>query len=261
MFDLLKNKKVTDITTVPENLRPLYKDAGNGEHVLREDDPGIVASVTVINGLTGALTAARKEANDNKARAVDLSPLAEFGTDPKSIADKITAELAQARKAAGADSAQVIESLRKEVTTLRALEPKAKQVEAMEAHLKRATLLTAVSRATAKIGGDPDIIMPLIRDMVDVQVVDGKPVEIVKDPTTGERRISVANIGEHMGIAEFVETLPSVEKFKTLFPSKAKTGGGADTNRNHATAGADGTNKLSADQKIAAGVAKLTGKR
>jgi hypothetical protein len=91
IFDPSANQKVTDINTVPNDFRFMYKQDGDS-HVLNAEDPTVKSSLSIFSSLKGVLT---KTGNDLKAangRAVDLAPLADFGATPAEIAENLQQE-------------------------------------------------------------------------------------------------------------------------------------------------------------------------
>ena len=103
IFNFGDNQQVSDINTVPEQFRPLYAavEGQEGVHKLKNDDPTVKGAIEAVLGLNTALLAARGDVKKVKEGVIDLSPLADYGTDVPSIQAKIeelNAQLADAKK-------------------------------------------------------------------------------------------------------------------------------------------------------------------
>ena len=251
-------KSVMDLNTVPEDFRGLYAEQ-DGEFSLRSDDPGVASAVKAVIGLNGALKAARGEASNLKDKTVDLSPLADYGSDPVEIAEKFKQVLdATAKKAGNEELATQLEAQKKELAKAhaRALKEKETVAEQLKGRLK-SVLVTGEARSALAAAGaiDPELVMPFIERRVNVKDEGGNfTVTVVGDD--GTPRFS-SETGNEMTIKELVNEMKGQERYGTLFKSDQKSGGGSQ--------GRDGTptnrKLLTPEDKIQAGIDKMQHQR
>jgi hypothetical protein len=264
MFDLLTNKKVTELTLVPENLRGLYKPAEGGGFEQRNEDAGVASAIAAITGLAGALAASRKEAadalraaEDAKTAVPDLTPLREYGDNPTAIAASIKETMAGLRDRSGV--AKEIDRIRAEMTAANAaaLGEKDKAVATLTQQLHRRLVDAEVDKAAAAAGVDADLIRPHVVSSVRV-VTDAagqfKAVVMENDGAQERVRYSTKTAGAEMNVGERVAELLATDKFKVLVPSKAPRGGSAGPVLRTA---ANTVVEKSYVEKIAAGLKKL----
>jgi len=257
-------KKVNDLNQVDSNLRVFYEpDEENGGFKIKSDEVTTTA-ISVISGQNAALQAARNEAKAAKeAAAVDLSPLSEFGSDPKSIASAVAAKIEELSNAAGSSQKEIearISKIKKEHAEALAAATNAKDQEIAEQRkvLHDYMLNTEImSAASGWPGLNARLVAPFARGQMTVAEIDGQPRVVVVDGD-GQPRYSKNpdRAGELMRADELLREMSEQSDFRQLFPSpQAQQGGGAERQRTP-VGGLRQTNNKNATpaQKIAAGL-------
>ncbi len=245
------------LDTVPAEFRPLYAAGADGKFIVGEGFKPLVGAVV---GLNTSLRAAREDAK--KRSPVDLTPLAEFGSDPAAIKTAFDARVAELT-AKGGDATKAVEKVRTEMAAANATALAASNAKTtayqnqLYSYLVENTAMTAVT----ELKGAADLLMPFIKNQVKVAEEDGKFVVHVVD-AAGERRYSGVT-GQPLSIKELVTGMKADPKYGRLFESEQQPGGGGGGmppgggTRKGVPAG---TTKTSAD-KIAAGLASRGGAR
>ena len=252
-FDL--NLPVDAIDKVPEQFRPLYAPAQDGKFVVDEKYKGVKEAIT---GLNTSLRASRDDAK--KRTPTDLTPLAEFGTDPVAIKaefDRRVSDLV----AKGGDAAKAVERVRTEMAAANAAALSAANAKTSAYQTQLYTMLVkndALS-SIAEAKGVPELLMPFIEKQVKVMEEDGRFVVHVMDDK-GERRYSGVT-GQPMTIKELVTGMKADAKYARLFDSEKQGGGGMLPGGGTRQPPASGTTKT-ANDKINAGLSsRLRGGR
>lgn len=253
-FDFTKSVEVASLDAVPADFRGLYVQDGD-KYKLGSDHAGVKSAVTAILGLNTALKAARLEAAAAGKKAVDLSPLAEFGDSPTAILEGFQMRLADTKKAKG------VEDVEKAVKAARdALQGEhTRVVTALETKNVRLTgqlhSLLIGSAATAALAEadavDVDLALPHVVKQLKV-VENNDELSVVVLGSDGEPRYSGVTT-KHLSIPELVAEMKGSKKYEPLFRSAAPSGGGGRTS--HRTGGAPAGTR-SANQKIADGLAR-----
>lgn len=243
---------VDSIDKVPEQFRGIYKQGDDGKFVVDESHNGIVEAVT---GLNRSLKAARAEA---KAKTqVDLSPLADFGSSPEEIKAAIESRVSELQEQVtkGGDAKVNLEKIKQDLASAHAkdLEKANKRGEALQNQLYGLLVENAATAAVAELKGVPELLLPFIKQQVKVVEEEGQFNVYVVDGS-GDRRYSGVT-GQPMTIKELVAEMKANEKYGRLFESEAPAGGGMPP-RGGATPPRQPGQQLSANEKIAAGLAK-----
>lgn len=263
MFDFSQNQEVTDLNTVPENLRSCYtkkddKD-DNSPFVIRTDDPAIAGLVAYG---TAAATNLQKE-RKNKPKAIDLAPLADYGDTPEAILEgfnkKVTALEAQV-KDSGAVKSQ-IEEMKREMTQAHAAALGKKDetiwslTEQLDDYMMDTEIAAACSLPQFK-GLNPKLIAPFAKKKmnIDVDTETQKRTLVVLD-NDGNTRYSMDRPGEKANVVELLTTMSKDETYMQLFPSDARTGGGEHPNSVVPNNRSKKTEGMTPAQKISAGLA------
>lgn len=255
-FDFGQNAEVTDISTVPEQFRPLYTEKEGGGHKL-SDDASTKGAVEAILGLNRALKASRAEAKDAKGRNVDLSGLSDYGTTVDEITSGIATKIEELKGQVKSDGkAKInIEKIKEDLAKQHAtdLTGKETRIEALTTQLYEMLVQSEAKSAISSEKGDADLLMPFVGKHVQVLEEDGKYQVFVVD-SAGDRRYSGVT-GQPMTINELVKEMKDNKKYGKLFESVAPKGTGA-------VPGSTGTHQitvktedLSPTQKIARGLA------
>lgn len=216
------SQPVDSIDKVPEQFRPLYAAGADGKFIVPDTFKGVTGAIT---GLNTTLKAVRTEADNHRKKAVDLTPLAEFGSDTASIKAKFDERVAEL-VAKGGDAAKAIEKVRGEMTEAnkKALDTANARTTALQnqlyGHLVDSEAVMAISEAK----GTTELLMPFVKQQVKVTEEDGKFVVNVID-AAGERRYSGVT-GQPMTIKELIGEMKANAKYAPLFASEAAGGTG-----------------------------------
>lgn len=217
-------------TTVPADFRGLYVER-DGSHVLNSEDPSVSSAVKAIVGLNKSLVAARAEAKSHKSKAVDLSPLGEYGETPEQIAEGIEAKIQEIKDASKTKGGEELErrvtKIKEDLSTAHRseLEGRDKRIEALTGQLHGHLVTSTATAALAEAGAiDVDLVLPHLVSQVKVSEEDGKFTVNVVD-AAGDPRYS-GTTGAPMTIKELVSEMKANQKYQPLFKSEAHSGGG-----------------------------------
>ena len=230
-FDFAKNQTVENLDNVPADFQPFYKEGEDGTFALDTENAVVGKSVTVIAGLNKALAKSRKEAKDASGKAIDLTPLAEYGEDPEAIMEAFQVKIDEMGKSKGKASA---DDLQRQLDKARADWDKASSAE-KEAMVKRNDGLLGqlrkhlvsdrLTQAMIEEGvDDPDLLMPHVATSVSAREEDGVFVVRVVDE---EGDIRHGATGTEMTLRERVQEMKGMDKYGRFFKSEAPSGGGA----------------------------------
>lgn len=245
------NQPVESIDKVPAEFRPLYAQGQDGKYAVSETAKPVITAIT---GLNTALKAAREEAKNKKA--VDLTPLAEFGADPVAIKTAFDARVAELT-AKGGDVAKAVEKVRAEMgeANKQALAAQQAKTDAYKGQLYSMLVKNDALSAIAEAKGLPDLLMPFIENQVRVVEESGAFVVRVVD-AKGEPRYSNVT-GQPLSIKELVAGMKADPKYGRLFESEQQSGGGGMPpagGRQTPPQGGGNRQDMSANSKIAAGL-------
>lgn len=259
MFDFEKNKSVTTLTDVPDNLHCFYekqdKDKDDSPFTLKQNDPVVSAAVAVTMGAKGALEKERAA----KPVQVDFAPLADYGTDIESIVagvGKKVTDLEAQVKDGGAVKNQ-IETLKTELNTSHAqvVGAKDKTIEQLTGQLDTLNITTRIAEGAATITGlNAKLVTPFVqqRMKIEVNAETGERLPVITN-ADGSTMYSMDRPGEKANVAELLGTMSKDEAFQQLFPSKARSG--ADNRPGNALKGNPGTGEVkTANDKITSGL-------
>jgi hypothetical protein len=246
--------EMESLETIPENLRPIYAEAG-GKYAIPENLRGVA------DAITGLFQVNSKIRDENKTllrkSQVDLSGLEEFGEDLPTIKERIKARLAELEEAAtkGAESKLNVEKVRQEMKAAmdKAIAEERKVQEALRGTVHRYLVTSGASEALAAEGAIVELAMPFVERQVKVIEQDGEFKAVVVDKD-GDPRIS-GGTGQPMTIRELVREMKSMEMYKPLFKSEAKSGGGALPGKTGAKPPVNPNKELTPIERIKAGLA------
>lgn len=243
---------VDSIDKVPEQFRGIYKQGDDGKFIVDDTYKGVVEAIT---GLNKSLKAARAEA---KAKTpVDLSPLADYGRTPEEIKATVESRIneLQEQVAKGGDAKVNLEKIKQDLAAAHAkdLEKANKRSEALQNQLYGLLVENAATAAVVELKGVPELLLPFLKQQVKVVEEEGEFKVFVVD-AQGDQRYSGVT-GQPMTIKELVAEMKANEKFGRLFESEAPAGGGMPP-RGGSTPPRQPGRVLSANEKIAAGLAK-----
>lgn len=245
---------VDSLTNVPEQFRGIYQEGGDGKYAVGNAYKGVAEAVT---GLNKSLKAARAEAKANTP--VDLSPLADYGKTPEEIKVAVVAKQKELEDQLAGKSGEAklnLDKIREDLAAAHAQELKKANArgEALQNQLYGVLMKNAATAAIAEEKGDIELLMPFIQNQVKVIEEDGEFKALVVD-ASGDRRYSGIT-GQPLTVKELVKEMKANEKYGRLFESEHQQGGGGMPpgagNRPPPQKG----KPLSANEKIAAGLAK-----
>lgn len=255
-WDFGQNQTVASLDKVPADFRGLYKQEGE-QFKLDSDHPGVKSAVSVITGLNRALVASRAEAKGYKDKAVDLSPLADYGSDPATILEGFTTKLKDAGKGKGEDVTTAVAKAKDAMAQEHARQLKARDEREtkLTGQLHKVLVGQAATAALAEADAvDVDLAMPHVVANVRAVQLDSGEVGVVVIDQTGQPRYSGVT-GQHMNIKELVAEMRGQDKFAPLFKSKTPSGGGGQPTRRPVQGGSGedtrtGTDKIAAAVKV-----------
>ncbi len=223
-FKFADNQTVDSLDNVPNDFRSLYVQNDEGKHVIGE---AFASVANAIDGLNGANAAVRKNLSDMKARQVDLSSLADFGSTPDEIKTAFDAQIQDLQEQVGKTGKVNVEKIKDtfekqfkaQITAAETL------ANGYKAQLQQVLVENAATQAIVANKGDVDLLMPFIRQQVKmVEGEDKKLVAIVVDEQ-GDTRYNTSSLP--MSVSELVLEMKGKERFGKLFESEQKGGGGA----------------------------------
>jgi len=236
-WNFAERKVVDSIDQVPNDFRGLYVEGDGGKFKLDTDDPKVKSAVSAITGLNTALVAARAEARAHKGKVVDLSALAEYGETPETIAESVQQAIDEAKKAnkdkSGQDKDQAVKAATDALAEKHAkeLEAREKREQALTGQLHQVLVTGAATSALAEANAvDVELALPHVVSQVQVAEDDGKLAVQVVNPGDKSLRYS-GTTGKPMTIAELVGEMRGTDKFKVLFKSEDRSGGGTQPTR------------------------------
>lgn len=251
---------VDSLDKVPEKFRVLYgQQAGDdGKFAVADSYKPIAES---INGFNTSNKTLRQQMKD---KSVDLSALAEYGDTPADIATKVKEAIEAAGASKNQDVQKQIEGVKNGLTEAhkKELEKRDTRNTALQNQLYGLMVENAATAAVAELKGIPELLMPFIKSQVKVVEEDGAFKVTVID---GQGEVRYGSTGSPMTIKELVTEMKAAEKYGRLFESEQqpdrggggfRPGGGKQPN-----AGRQPQVEKSANDKIAAGLARLGGRR
>lgn len=248
---------VEDLSKVPEDVRNLYdtKPDAEGKYTL---NPSFQRPAEIIAGLAKSLKAERK------VKATDLSPLAEYGTDPVTIAESFKNAIEAASANKNLDVTKAVEAAKQAMTTAnqKEIEKHAARSQALQTQLYGLMVENEATSAVAELKGLPELLMPFIKAQVKVAEENGQfKVQVID----GAGEVRYGATGSPMTIKELVNEMKGNEKYGRLFESEVQQnrggggfqpGGGRQPNQQQRPRA-----ELSANDKIAAGLKARQGRR
>lgn len=243
----------SSLDTVPEQFRPMYgtEVGDDGKYAV---NPVFAGVATAINGFNKTTKTLRQQL---KSAAVDLSPLAEYGSTPDEILTGFQTALQTLKEGAkgkGEEVQKQIESMKEALKAGHAKElgVKDQRIEGLQSQLYQLLVRDAANGAISKEDGIPDLLLPFVERQIKVSEADGKfSVNVVDD--SGE--IRYGNTGGPMTVSELVQEMKTKEMYLPLFKSPGRSG--SDTRPGSTIRQPlPGNRELSANEKIAQGLNK-----
>ncbi len=237
-------KPVVTIDTVPQDFRSMYKQGQDGQFVVDDAHKTVVNAVVALNT---SLKAAREDAKRAGTKAVDLTPLSEFGASPAEIKeafDKRVADLVTK----GGDAAKAVEKVRAEMSDAhkKAMDASNSRTQLLETQLHSYIIDGTANAAIAEERGIPELLLPFIKQQVKVVEENGTFAAHVVD-AKGERRYSGVT-GQPMTIKDLVAEMKGNAKYGRLFESQQSGGGGAQSQQQTGAPRQPGQAKTSHDK-------------
>lgn len=218
--------EVDTVDTIPENLRPLYVQAGD-KWAIPEGMRGVADAIT---GLFSANSKIRDENKGLMKKAqIDLSGLEDFGEDLPTIKEKLKARLEELETAAaaGKEGKLNVDKVRQEMKAAmdKAVADERKVQDALRGTVHKYLVTSGASEALAAEEAIVELAMPFVERQIKVVEQDGEFKAVVVDKD-GDPRIS-GGTGQPMTIKELVREMKAQDTYKPLFKSDVKGGGGA----------------------------------
>ena len=234
-FDFAESLETLD--AVPQDFRGLYIANGEGEGFrLNTEGEGVGPAIAAVSRLNKALKASREDTRRAKEKAgtVDLTPLADYGTDVESILTGVQAALTEAREAGTGKSAEKVKeqlaALRKELETAHtaAMQVVTTRLDGRTAQLNRELSTNRLKAELQEQGAiNADVVVPFLQQQIGTREADnGDLVSYVRDMSSGESdavRFS-STTGKEFTIAELVTEFAGQEANKALFKSEKSPG-------------------------------------
>lgn len=265
-FNFAQNTVVDDINKVPNDFRGLYqKDEADGKYKLRSEDAGVKSAISAITGLNSALVQVRGELVTAKGKAVDISSLSEYGDSPEAVLEAFNNKITELGK--GKKGVNVAEEVAKAVKSVKDALGKTHGEELVK-HVNKSKALTgqlysllvtnAATNALVEAKAlNPKLVMPFIKEQVQVSEEDGKfKVNVVNSDSKDIRFSGVT--GDPMSIKELVAEMKTNEQYMPLFQSDSHSGAGGDPHKTgrKRTVGT-GTEEKNSTDKISSGLTNL----
>ena len=249
---------VETIDAVPEQFRGIYTEGEGdnaGKFVVAENYQGVAEAIGGFNKSNKAL---RDEVKAAKAGRVDLSPLAEYGDEPATIAEKIKEALKAATNGKSEDVSKAVEAAKKAMAegfSQKEIEHNTRNT-ALQTQLYGLMVKNEAMAAISEAKGVPDLLLPFVENQVKV-IEEAGVFKVQVVDAAGEIRYGAT--GSQMTIKELIAEMKSNEKYGRLFESELPPGGGMRPGGgfNRPT---NPTGKKSANEKIAIGLMKKHGR-
>lgn len=243
-----------DLTGVPDQFKAMYVAQEDGSYRLDAADPKVKGAVEAIVGLNKALAAERR----TKTPAVDLTPLKDFGDTPEAIAETIAARIAEAQAGASGTLKTQVEKIKADLAVGHRgeIDKVTARSTALQNQLYKLLVENRAREATAAAKGETDLLMPFIKERVEVREENGEYQVFVVDADRSIRYNGVT--GGPMTIPDLVAEMKGNERYGRLFASEAPTGGGTPPAgpAGRPAQGPTGTPEMSATDKIRSGLKK-----
>jgi hypothetical protein len=213
---------VDSVDKVPAQFKPLYSQQA-GQDGKFTVDPNFAPIAEAINGFNKSNKTLREQLKTVKP--TDLSPLAEYGDSPESIAAAVQAKIAEASGTKGVEVAKQVDAAKAAIVEAnrKELEKRDTRNQALQTQLYGLIVDNAATAAVAELKGVPELLLPFIKQQVKVVEQDGAFHAHVIDGK-GEVRYGVT--GSPMTIKELVVEMKAQEKYGRLFESETPPGGG-----------------------------------
>ena len=247
-------KEVESLDTVPEQFRPLYGGEAGEDGKFRLN-PAFTLTAQSFAKIDQALRAERKAHQDTKGKTVDLSPLADWGSNPEEIRNTFSARLEEAVKSGKVDVGKIQEGVRNQMKG--EVDKATQRAQALQSQLYGLMVNQDASSAIRAAGGEPDLLLPIVAQRAKVVETDGRCVVQVFDAAGN---IEYGASGEPMTIKELVENLKASPTYGRAFSSEAPRGGGKPPSSTPASIPRS-IDSMSSVDKIAAGLAERSRRR
>lgn len=252
MFNLAANAEVDDISIVPEDFRPLYKQSEKGTFIHNAD---LSPTIKAISGMQGVNTKLRSDVDKFTKNQIKLDALKDWGDTPEAIAETVKTKMAELEAAAKGSSKIDVEKVRQEI--MKTAETKIAEADGKVSKMRGSLEAVLIGReAVAAIAGekgDTELLMPFVSRQVKVVEENGDYKSVVVD-ADGNTRLNPAT-GKEMSVAELVKEMKADKKFSRLFESEAPSGGGAQPKAGNIQLNNQNGQRISPVNKIAAGLA------
>lgn len=231
-MDFAFSAEVADLGGVPEQFHSLYDlDKASNQYKL-SSDPKVKGAVEAVVGLNKALGKAREDVAAAKKGRVDLSGLKDFGDSPDKILETFNAKLKELQDLLASKSKIDPDKIREDMKAAhaKALEGMEARITGLKSQLYGLNVESAYKTAAAAEGADDlDLLMPFVKERLDVVEEDGQvKVYVVEEQkqADGTRKRRYGATGGDMTMLELIKEMKG-GKYGRFFKSTAKSGGGA----------------------------------
>jgi hypothetical protein len=256
-FNFAQNTEVDALDVVPEEFRPLYAEKEAGGYALKTEDETVKGAVAAILGLNKALVASRAEAKEAKSRTVDLSALSDYGESVDEIAAGVQTKLEELEtQVAGGKKAKLdLDKVRADLGAAHAKQMEAvnKKNEALTSQLHTLLITNDLRAAIGDRAINADLVLPFAERQMRVVDEDGTLKAYVVNPDGTQRFSGVT--AQPMTGKELIEEMAVSEAYAPLFRSNKPDGGGTPPGSPGRRSQNRPTEELSANEKIARGLA------
>ena len=221
-FDFSSNATVKSLDDVPDWARPLYGEAAEDGHPLRDE---LKATAAAYDGINKALASARKA--EREMKRTKLGPWLDLGESPDAIKaemDDLREQLQSASKGkVNLDKmkADMDQNIAKSVAAKDA--ELAKMQRTLEKHMIDSDAIAAIAAEK----GSVDLLLPHVRQQMRIMQDGEEWVRRVVD-SAGDPRGN--GQGGFMGPADLVREMKASESFGRAFDAPARAGAGTGAN-------------------------------
>jgi len=225
LFNFAQNQENVDGSKIPEEFKSFYAKNDDGTFNFKGDDPVVSTAVSALTGMNSALVKERAITADLKKNRIDLSVLSEYGSDVQSIAEGIQTRMDAMKNDGGQEAAKKMENMKTAMAQEfnAKLNASDKRNEALQSQLYDQLVTTKAVSAISEHKGNAKLLMPFVKQQVQVKEVDGTMVETVVDDNGAPR---FNGTGLPMTVSELVKDMKASDDYAPCFASESRKGGG-----------------------------------
>lgn len=265
-FEFNLDAPMEKLDDVPKHFHHMFEQGDDG-YALTEKSRPVAEQINALGANLKSSRKVKKEVSDESAtRRQKLTlietALKESGFDGEELtAESINEFISGLGKASKADKDAIRESLNKQKTEMErskseAISAKDEEIKGMQGSLERYLLTSSATSAIAAQKGDPELLMPFVRQQTKVVKLDNGDYAARVVDADGEIRYN--GKGNPMEVSELVESMKADAKYGRLFDADVPSGGGTPPTKKAVAPGAkEDMSDAAPVSKIAAGLQKL----